>query len=139
MELYLNVVELGDEIWGVEAASEVYFQHHAREISREQAAALAGALPFPLRSNPNYRPGRMRWRQDLILRRMRGEWVEVPKVEEEEIVPLEAQPGDSLTPVPPDTQFPDSAVLDTTRPDSIPRDTTTADTGVTTQPPDSQP
>jgi monofunctional biosynthetic peptidoglycan transglycosylase len=95
MELYLNVVELGDEVWGVEAASELYFQRSAREISREQAAALAGSLPFPLRSNPNYRPARMHWRQDLILRRMGGEWVEVPKVEEEEPPLTEPQPSDS--------------------------------------------
>jgi monofunctional glycosyltransferase len=134
MELYLNVVELGDEVWGVEAASELYFQRHARDISREQAAALAGALPFPLRSNPNYRPGRMRWRQDLILRRMRGEWVEVPKVEEEEIVPLEAQPGDSLNPIPVDTQFSDSVVVPYPTPPDSTRDTMAVDTALTPQP-----
>jgi membrane peptidoglycan carboxypeptidase len=92
MELYLNSVELGAGIWGVEAASEVYFSRRARDLTMEQAAALAGALPFPRRSNPLFRPGRMRWRQDLILRRMRGEEVEVPKAAEEE----EAAP-DSLT------------------------------------------
>ncbi len=96
MELYLNIVELGPGIWGVEAASQRYFKRSARTISREQAAALAGSLPFPLSSNPAHRPGRMRWRQDLILRRLRGEWVEVPKVEQE----VEPPPAvaDSLTP-----------------------------------------
>lgn len=95
LELYLNVVELGADVWGVEAASQHYFQRSARSISQEQAAALAGALPFPLRSNPHYRPGRMRWRQDLILRRMRGEQVDVPNVEEEEapIEPAIPEPG----------------------------------------------
>lgn len=83
MELYLNIVELGDGIWGVEAASQAYFDRGAGRLSTEQAAALAGTLPFPLSSNPQYRPGRMRWRQNLILRRMRGEAVEVPKVETE--------------------------------------------------------
>ncbi len=96
MELYLNVVELGPQLFGVEAASQLYFKRSARTISREQAAALAGSLPFPLRSNPATKPGRMRWRQNLILRRMRGEQVEVPKEEaEEEIVP---PPADSLIP-----------------------------------------
>lgn len=83
MELYLNIAELGDGIWGVEAASQAYFKRGARRLSTEQSAALAGALPFPLSSNPERRPGRMRWRQNLILRRMRGEEVEVPKVEAE--------------------------------------------------------
>jgi monofunctional glycosyltransferase len=87
MELYLNVVELGAGVWGVEPASRLYFKHPARTLTREQAAALAGTLPFPLRSNPGFRPGRMRWRQNLILRRMRGEQVEVPKEEEPETDP----------------------------------------------------
>ena len=116
LELYLNVVELGDEVWGFEAASQKYFKRSAARLSTEQAAALAATLPFPLSSNPGYRPGRMRWRQQLILRRMRGENVEVPKVETEipeppvlqvDTVPI--QLPESLPPLPP----PDSApVLD---------------------------
>ena len=80
LELYLNVVELGPEVWGVEAASRKYFGHSAASLSLEEAAALAGTLPFPLTSNPGHRPGRMRWRQSMIARRMRGENVEVPPV-----------------------------------------------------------
>lgn len=78
LELYLNVVELGPEIWGVEAASQAYFGRSADRLTNDQAAALAGTLPFPLRSNPGYRIGRMRWRQQFILRRMRGEAIEIP-------------------------------------------------------------
>ncbi|HSE66975.1 MAG TPA: biosynthetic peptidoglycan transglycosylase [Gemmatimonadales bacterium] len=85
MELYLNVTELGDGIWGAEAASRQYFKRSAARLTQEQAAALAGALPFPLSSNPALQPGRMRWRQNLILRRMHGEWVEIPKVETEDL------------------------------------------------------
>ena len=105
MALYLNVVELGDGVWGAEAASQRYFHKSARRLTREEAAALAGSLPFPLRSNPGYRPGRMRWRQSLILRRMEGEWVEVPRVD-----PEEQPPPDSLSSVPitPDSLIPDS-------------------------------
>jgi monofunctional biosynthetic peptidoglycan transglycosylase len=83
LELYVNVVELGPGIWGVRDASEVYFGRSPAQLTRNQAAALAATLPFPLSSNPSYRPGRMRARQALILRRMRGEWVEVPRVTEE--------------------------------------------------------
>lgn len=41
-----------------------------------------------MRSNPGYRPGRMRWRQNLILRRLQGEPVEVPPDAEEIAVPV---------------------------------------------------
>lgn len=105
MAVYLNIVELGDGVWGVEAASQRYFHKSARRLTREEAAALAGALPFPLRSNPGYRPARMRWRQDLILRRMGGEWVEVPPVDRDE-----PSAGDSIPEGPPQPELlaPDS-------------------------------
>jgi monofunctional biosynthetic peptidoglycan transglycosylase len=93
LELYLNVAELGDGVWGVEAASRRYYRKPAARLTESQAAALAATLPFPLSSNPAYRPVRMRRRQDLILRRMRGERIEVPPVAEEPI----PQPGDSIT------------------------------------------
>lgn len=99
-ELYLNVAEMGTEVWGVEAASRLYFDRPARSLTVDQAAQLAGLLPFPLRSNPSFRPGRMQWRQRLILRKLRGEEVEVPPVAEEEAAPL---PVESLPPVPLDT------------------------------------
>ncbi len=92
LELYLNVAQWGDGVWGAEAASRRYFKTGADRLSLTQAAALAASLPFPLGSNPAYRPVRMRRRQDLILRRMRGERVEVPRVEEEPI----PEPGDSI-------------------------------------------
>jgi monofunctional biosynthetic peptidoglycan transglycosylase len=118
MELYLNVVELGDGVWGVEPASQLYFKHSARQLSREQAAELAGALPFPLRSNPGYRPGRMRWRQQLILRRMGGERIEVPKVDPEEAEVPEALQSvvgtDSATAEPESTAVDTTVMIDST-------------------------
>jgi monofunctional biosynthetic peptidoglycan transglycosylase len=98
LELYLNVAELGEEVWGVEAASQAYFDRPARRLTRSQAAALAGALPFPLRSNPGYHPGRMRWRQNLILRRMGGEAIVVPRA-----LPEDAPLPDTIIPALPDT------------------------------------
>jgi len=71
LELYLNVVEFGPGIWGVEAASQSYFRKPAARLSRTEAAALAGLLPFPRLSNPAYRPARMRARQAMILERLR--------------------------------------------------------------------
>jgi monofunctional biosynthetic peptidoglycan transglycosylase len=92
LELYLNVAELGPGVWGVEAASRKYFGRSAARLTESQAAALAATLPFPLRSNPKYKPARMRRRQDLILRRMQGERVVVPKVEDEPVL----EPGDTI-------------------------------------------
>ena len=93
LELYLNMAELGTGVWGVEAASRQILPQAARRLTESQAAALAATLPFPLTSNPAYRPVRMRQRQSLILRRMQGEQrVEVPPVPEEPML----QPGDRI-------------------------------------------
>lgn len=118
MELYLNVVELGDGVFGAEAASELYFDRRASRLTPDQAAALAGSLPFPLRSNPGYRPGRMKWRQHLILRRMLGEQVEVPQVEEEDPLPV----------------LPDSAGVIDSIPELVPAIDTAIDTAVSPSP-----
>lgn len=102
LELYLNVAEFGPNLWGVEAASRRYFRRGAGRLSLEQAALLAATLPHPLTSNPDYRPGRTRHRAGLILRRLRGEPVEVPE-EPEESAPTAAkdsvsQPGAAASP-----------------------------------------
>jgi len=49
MEVYLNVAELGDGIFGVEAASQAYFKRSADGLSVTQAARLAAILPSPKR------------------------------------------------------------------------------------------
>jgi monofunctional biosynthetic peptidoglycan transglycosylase len=72
LELYLNTVELGPAIFGVEAAAQHYFGRSAAGLSRRQAAALAATLPHPLTSNPDRNPGRMAWRRDMILGRLGG-------------------------------------------------------------------
>ena len=52
MEVYLNVVEFGDGIYGVEAAALHYYGCHASQLTRHQAAELAVSLPGPLWHNP---------------------------------------------------------------------------------------
>jgi monofunctional biosynthetic peptidoglycan transglycosylase len=71
LELYLNVAEWGPGIFGAEAAAQVYFGRSASTLTLEEAAALAGTLPHPLTSNPLRAPAQMRWRQNLILDRIR--------------------------------------------------------------------
>lgn len=51
IELYLNIVEMGPGIYGVEAASEAAFHHSARTLNRREAALLAAILPSPLKSS----------------------------------------------------------------------------------------
>jgi monofunctional biosynthetic peptidoglycan transglycosylase len=70
LEIYLNVIEWGDGIWGAEAASRAYFQAPASAVGPDQAALLAAAIINPRALNPA-RPSRRLWaRQQLILRRM---------------------------------------------------------------------
>ena len=52
MEVYLNIIELGDGIYGVEAASEFYFKTTALKLSKNRAASLAAILPLPLKWSP---------------------------------------------------------------------------------------
>lgn len=47
LEMYLNVIEMGKGIYGVEAASQKYFNKPAKNLSRQQAAMIAAGLPNP--------------------------------------------------------------------------------------------
>ena len=71
LELYLNVVEMGERVYGAEAGSRFYFQRSAASLSPQQAALLAGCLPNPRLMNPGAPNKRLRWRQRMILSRMR--------------------------------------------------------------------
>jgi monofunctional biosynthetic peptidoglycan transglycosylase len=71
-EIYLNVIEWGDLIWGAEAASRTYFGVPASALSREQAALLAGAIINPRLYSPANPRGRLLRRQQIILARMPG-------------------------------------------------------------------
>jgi monofunctional biosynthetic peptidoglycan transglycosylase len=63
------VIEMGPEIYGVEAASQFYFGVSARGLTREQSAMLAAVLPNPKGWDPRNPGLKLRWRQQLILRR----------------------------------------------------------------------
>jgi len=52
MEVYLNVIEMGDGIYGAEKASQIYFHKPAKDLTRSEAAMLAAILPSPLRWSP---------------------------------------------------------------------------------------
>jgi monofunctional glycosyltransferase len=70
LELYLNVIEWGDGIWGADAAARTYYGQPAADLGPAESALLAGAIINPRLLNPA-RPGaRLIRRQQLILRRM---------------------------------------------------------------------
>ena len=71
LELYLNVVEMGERVYGAEAASRFYFKKSASDLSTSQAALLAGCLPNPRIMNPGAPNKRLRARQRMILSRMK--------------------------------------------------------------------
>jgi len=99
LELYLNVVEWGPGIWGVDAASHAYFGVPPSRLTEEQAAELAATLPHPRTSNPTFRPDRMLARRTLILARYRGVDVIIPQEEETDTLPVptvELPPVDSI-------------------------------------------
>jgi monofunctional biosynthetic peptidoglycan transglycosylase len=52
MEVYLNIAEWGDGLFGVEAAAQRYFHKHASELNAGEAALLATSLPNPIKRNP---------------------------------------------------------------------------------------
>jgi monofunctional biosynthetic peptidoglycan transglycosylase len=70
LEVYLNVVEFGDGVFGVEAASERYFHKPASRLSSEEAALLAAVLPNPIRLRVNRPSAYVEERRDWIVQQM---------------------------------------------------------------------
>lgn len=70
MELYLNLIEWGDGIFGAEAAAQIYFGKSAADLTREESARLAAVIPGPLRHVPNSDSPYVVSRSDLVLARM---------------------------------------------------------------------
>ncbi|WP_144603710.1 monofunctional biosynthetic peptidoglycan transglycosylase [Algoriphagus algorifonticola] len=70
MEVYLNVIEMGPGIYGIEAAAQTFYGKSAKKLTRGEAAMIAAVLPNPIRWSPrrptNYISGRQGW----ILRQM---------------------------------------------------------------------
>src|SRR5918992_1552889 len=107
LEIYLNVIEWGDGVWGADAAARTYFGVSASALNREQSALLAGAIINPRVLNPARPTARLLSRQRLILGRMGS--VEPPLPAPIPVpVPADVTEED---PIPPDEFPPDAAVL----------------------------
>jgi monofunctional biosynthetic peptidoglycan transglycosylase len=69
LEIYLNVIEWGDGVYGAEAAAQTYFRKPAANLTPQEAAYLAAMIPSPLNIfNPQKNPRRVQRRQRVLLR-----------------------------------------------------------------------
>ena len=111
LELYLNVVEMGERVYGAEAAARHYFGKSAAGLTPSQAALLAGSLPNPRVMNPADPNSRLRARQRIILSRMER-WGHLA---EEEVL-TERKPDAPSDPIPTESVEPDIETTETIDP-----------------------
>ena len=72
LELYLNVIEWGDGVYGAQAAAQRYYGKPASALDEVEAAGLAAMIPNPRRINPRVTPQRHARAQRRVLWLMRG-------------------------------------------------------------------
>ena len=70
LEVYLNVIEMGDGVFGVEAAAQKFFGHSARTLNRQESALIAACLPNPKRLIVKPASGYVMGRSNFIMRQM---------------------------------------------------------------------
>ncbi len=67
MEVYLNSIEMGDGIYGIEAASQIKFGKNATDLTKKQAALIAATLPNPLQRDSAHPTPWLNKRSDKIV------------------------------------------------------------------------
>jgi monofunctional biosynthetic peptidoglycan transglycosylase len=70
LEVYLNVIEMGPGIFGIEAASQTYFHKHAKDLSRAEAAMIIACLPNPKKFSVAPMSNHVRSRYPQIMEQM---------------------------------------------------------------------
>ncbi len=70
LEVYLNSIEMGNGIYGIEAASQYWFKKPASKLATYEAAAIAAILPRPLKYKANPASGYIQGRKEWIVRQM---------------------------------------------------------------------
>ena len=110
LEVYLNVIEWGRGVFGVEAAARTYFGKPASMLTLEEATRLAAVIPSPLRHRPDENSRYVLRRKEIVLRRMQGrDMIDQPHLEEIPSTIPDHQPS-AVTP--PDTMPADSTDSD---------------------------
>jgi monofunctional biosynthetic peptidoglycan transglycosylase len=101
LELYLNLIEWGDGIWGAEAAARTYFRKSASELNAQESALLAAAIVNPRVLTPAQPTARLRRRQQMILGRM-GAVTPPPVIVDVAVTPAESDSGTAVPSLPPE-------------------------------------
>ena len=86
MEVYLNVIEMGDGVYGAQSASKTFFNKDAKNLSRSEASLIAAVLPNPIKFSVAKPSPYIRVRQAWIMRQMSlwGGVLNYDETEEEE-------------------------------------------------------
>lgn len=114
LEIYLNVIEWGDGIFGADAAARTYFGIGAGALGADQSALLAGAIINPRVHSPGHPTPRLLRRQKMLLRRM-GAATPPPATDDVRVPTPEPSPAVApaeapATPVAPPPETPPPAV-----------------------------
>ncbi len=72
LEVYLNIIEMGDGIYGIEAAAQHYYKTTAAKLTAQQAASIVVCFPNPLKRNPLKLTPRLQKRRNKYVRWMAG-------------------------------------------------------------------
>jgi monofunctional biosynthetic peptidoglycan transglycosylase len=97
LELYLNVIEWGDGIYGADAAARAYFSTSAASVGPDQAALLAAAIINPRLLNPSHPTARLLDRKQRILKRMGAVTAPAPEPAVDLTPPID-RPGTNVVP-----------------------------------------
>ncbi|MBX2989761.1 MAG: monofunctional biosynthetic peptidoglycan transglycosylase [Bacteroidetes bacterium] len=112
LEVYLNVIEWGRGIFGIEAAARTYFGCSASSLSVEQSLRLAAVIPSPLKHKPTDNTRWVTFRKNIVAARLQGRRYYEPEAEPEdeeengsiESLPKETEPSEhQIEPQPADT------------------------------------
>lgn len=132
LELYVNIVEWGRGIFGIEAAARTYFGKSASALTIDEATRLAAVIPSPLRHTPNSDSRYILRRKAIVLDRMssRGWLHDSSGSGADSVQPHQQMPADSTPPPPaPGTTAPGTTAADSTAADTTATDTTATDQG----------
>ena len=70
LEVYLNTIEMGPGIFGIQAAAQQYFGKSAKNLTRQEAAMIIACLPNPKLFSVNPASTRVAWRYPQVVREM---------------------------------------------------------------------
>ncbi|ADR33152.1 monofunctional biosynthetic peptidoglycan transglycosylase [Sulfuricurvum kujiense DSM 16994] len=91
LEIYLNVAEWGDGIFGIEAAARHYYHKSAKNLTGQEAARLAAVLPNPIKYDPTGSQKYVKNRSRIIYKIMKRRGIVIPQFKEVMTPPRESE------------------------------------------------